>query len=462
MENYYCKHDDCDIYATYGYDEGENIFCGLHKSNDMVNTFKQTQILELDNYEAKTKRKCYYIECNIEACYNFPKLKKPICCKKHLLDGMIDIKNKKCLFDNCNKKPNYNFEYEKTAIYCAEHKEINMIDITKKLCEFASCNKTPNFNFEGEKRGIYCSEHKKEGMIDIKNKRCEFEDCKKIPNYNFEGEKKGIYCLEHKKFNMIDVKSRKCLFKDCNKIPAYNFENQKLPIYCSKHKINGMIDIRNKKCEIEGCSKQPNYNYEGLKPLYCLSHKKQNMIDVLNKRCKNQWCNTRNNPKYEGYCLRCFIHEFPDQEISRNYKIKERYVTDYLKDQFSNYDIIFDKTAGGCSKRRADAYIDLNTHVIIIECDENQHKNYDTTCELARINELFTDFADRPIVFIRFNPDKYDDVESSFKYHERTNVPIIRDETEWNCRLEKLKETILKYTEIIPDETKFEYLFYDS
>lgn len=163
----------------------------------------------------------------------------------------------------------------------------------------------------------------------------------------------------------------------------------------------------------------------------------------------------------EGYCLRCFIHAFPDQTISRNYKVKERYVTDYLKEEFATYQIIFDKAVGGCSKRRPDAYIDLLTHVIIIEVDENQHKNYDTTCEIARINELYTDLGDRPIVFIRFNPDKYNNQPSCFKYLEKTGVPVIQNVELWQQRLEKLRNTINKHIENIPDETTFEYLFYD-
>ena len=51
--------------------------------------------------------------------------------------------------------------------------------------------------------------------------------------------------------------------------------------------------------------------------------------------------------------------------------------------------------------------VDMYTHVIIIECDENQHKHISETCEQIRINNLFTDIAERPLVMIRFNPDSY-------------------------------------------------------
>ena len=102
------------------------------------------------------------------------------------------------------------------------------------------------------------------------------------------------------------------------------------------------------------------------------------------------------------------------------------------------------------------------THVIIIEVDEEQHKYYDTNCEITRINELFTDFGDRPIVFIRFNPDAYDNKKSCFKYHEQFGVPLINDKKDWENRLETFKKSIEKHIKNVPEETIFEYLFYDT
>ena len=62
---------------------------------------------------------------------------------------------------------------------------------------------------------------------------------------------------------------------------------------------------------------------------------------------------------------------------------------------------------GGCSKRRPDLLLDLGEQVIIIEIDENQHIDYDCSCENKRLMELSQDLQHRPIVFIRFNPDSY-------------------------------------------------------
>lgn len=79
---------------------------------------------------------------------------------------------------------------------------------------------------------------------------------------------------------------------------------------------------------------------------YCFEHKKVNMTSSNSKNC--QLCNTRASyiQKDKKYC---------------------------------------------CSKRRPDILIDLETHLIIIEVDENQHKGY--SCENKRIMEISQDLG---------------------------------------------------------------------
>jgi hypothetical protein len=116
--------------------------------------------------------------------------------------------------------------------------------------------------------------------------------------------------------------------------------------------------------------------------------------------------------------------------------------------------MIFDKAIdGGCSNKRPDVLIDLLTHSIVIECDENQHKNY--TCENKRTMKLFEDLGNRPLVMIRFNPDNYIDennnkVEGCFNpltevqdmYKKRFyNI----NEIEWNRRNCILQKVIKEY-----------------
>jgi hypothetical protein len=399
---------------------------------------------------------CIIEECKKVAVYG---ITNNIHCIQHRLVDEINKLNKKCKTENCDKLPIYGFE-KGIGLYCKTHKKENMVDVKSKKCIELDCNKVSNYNLPYEKYGLYCVKHKKENMVDIKNKKCKEKNCNIQPTYNYIN-KTAEYCVEHKKENMVDVKSKRCLEINCNNYPTYNYKDKKSGLYCNKHKKENMIVIR-KRCI--DCDSSASYNFICKKPLYCNKHKKSNMIDVINfnNKCKNN-CEIRGNKKYKGYCVRCFIYLFPDEKISVKFKVKEQHLIDFLKLTYGNNIFTFDKNVGGCSKRRPDAYIDLLTHVLVIECDEHQHNRGDYSCENKRTMQLFEDFGSRPVVFIRFNPDKYLMFQSSFKYHKTTGVPIIRNKDEWCNRLNSLKETVNIWLKEIPTkEVTEEYLFYDK
>jgi len=176
--------------------------------------------------------------------------------------------------------------------------------------------------------------------------------------------------------------------------------------------------------------------------------------------CKSEWCKTTGNSKYEGYCLFCFIHLFPDKQITKNYKTKEKHISEKVISYFPEFTWAVDKrVADGCSKRRPDLLVDLGTHIIIVEIDENKHSNYDCSCENKRIMEISQDLGHRPIVFIRFNPDDYVDktgllVKSCWKLNALGIMQIIKArEPEWNERLENLKKCIHYWIENSTEKT---------
>ena len=70
----------------------------------------------------------------------------------------------------------------------------------------------------------------------------------------------------------------------------------------------------------------------------------------------------------------------------------------------------------GCSKKRPDSICDYGDQLIIIEIDENQYGSYDPGCENKRIMQLSQDVAHRPLVVIRFNPDRYNLARGSKTY----------------------------------------------
>ncbi len=272
------------------------------------------------------------------------------------------------------------------------------------MCKENGCKIRASFNKKGETNGLYCATHKKDGMIDVKNKSC--LECGVRANYNTEDKRTALYCSTHKKDGMVNVISKTCI--DCKKGPSYNKEGQTKPLYCSTHKKDGMVNVIIKTCI--DCKKGPSYNKEGeTLALYCFEHKKEGMTNVKNKTCKSEWCSTCVNEKYDGYCLFCYMNLFPDKPVSRNYKTKEYAVVEYVKTKFPNHRWISDKIiSGGNSKRRPDLLLDLSYQVVIVEVDENQHTEYDCSCQNKRIMELSQDLGHRPIVFIRFNPDDYE------------------------------------------------------
>jgi hypothetical protein len=174
---------------------------------------------------------------------------------------------------------------------------------------------------------------------------------------------------------------------------------------------------------------------------------------------------------FSGHCARCFVFQFPDESVSKFYRRKEKHVSDHIQEKFSHIDIKFNKQVeDGCSKRRPDILIEMGSHILIVEVDENQHRNYNTSCEVTRLNELYTDLGDRPIVFIRFNPDKYYNengryVKSCFKRHGNLDIPIVAEDQkeQWNERLHKLVSRIKYYMKTVPKEQVIEeYLYYDE
>ena len=172
------------------------------------------------------------------------------------------------------------------------------------------------------------------------------------------------------------------------------------------------------------------------------------MVNVKDKTCKTYLCSTQVQEKYDGYCLFCYINMFPDKPVSRNYKTKEYTVVEFVKTTFPDLSWISDKRIfNGCSRRRPDLLLDLGYQVIIIEIDENQHIDYDCSCENKRIMELSQDVGHRPIVFIRFNPDDYEKhgiIISSCWGQNKKGLCVVKKtkNNEWKERLNSLENHI--------------------
>ncbi len=206
---------------------------------------------------------------------------------------------------------------------------------------------------------------------------------------------------------------------------------------------------------------------------YCEHGKKKTYCKTCDGRklCKSSWCEVApSNKKYLGYCLHCFIHIHPDLPVTRNYKTKEKATTDTIVEAFPDLTWIKDKKVeDGCSRRRPDLYADLGSHILIVEIDENQHMEYDCSCENKRLMEISKDFAHRPVVFIRFNPDDYIDtsgnkISSCWRVGNDSIIRIQKSkQTEWDMRVNTLKEQIKYWIDNTTSKTlEVVQLFFDQ
>jgi len=403
------------------------------------------------------------------ASFNLKNLKPEYCkkCSTKYKD-MVNVKHIICFEKDCKTRAGYNYENEKNVKYCSKHKKTGMVDKAHKKCIEKKCSVRPSFNFENEKTPIYCETHMKDGMVNIGYVKCKFDKCNKNAIYSHDDKKLREFCGNHKKDGMINIVNKTCKEKNCNSSPTYNYENETERLYCETHKKDGMVNVKHKKCIFDGCETISSYNYKDRKNgMYCNTHKKENMIDIITKKCLSEWCDTvASNKNYKGYCAYCFTHLFPDEPVSRLYKNKERLVGEYIKEQFKDITLTFDKKiAGSCIKQRPDIYIDMGFQYIIIEVDENQHKSDNYSCENKRLMLIYNALEYRKMVVIRFNPDAYIDKKYGKiagcinKYGKIKSCK----KNEWNNRLKKLKECVDKYIKNeIEKAVQIEYLFYDE
>ena len=438
-----CPHllDDgtnCGKRSTFNVIDEKPLYCGKHKSKGMINGYAN-----LCNGFNGDGTRCYEY-----SVYNFPE-KKAAFCVKHKTDGMNDVISKKCdnideLGIKCNTSVSYGYP-GKSKTKCSKHQLTGMANLKHPSCNEPGCNQKRSYGFPKDNIITHCSKHKKTDMVNLKHKMC--EECKKT--------RKAEYVL----------------------IASYNYDGETSPRFCKEHKLDGMDDVTHQRCDFKGgefdCKRRPLYNvYTETKPRFCVEHKTVEMIDVANKKCLSSWCLDRSySSSYEGYCLRCFVHLFPDKKIARNYKTKEKAVSDFILDKFSNMSWISDKRIiDGCSKRRPDLFLDLGYQIIVIEVDENQHVNYDCSCENKRLMEISQDVGHRSIVFVRFNPDQYVNkdgikINTCWTINKSTKLLCVSkaNDKEWTNRLNSLMQQVQYWLDNKSEKmVEIVQLFYDE
>jgi len=346
----------------------------------------------------------------------------------------------------------YGFEYKK-PISCSVCRQPDMVNVVNKRCIVCK-KKQPVFGSVADNIALYCIKCSPAGMQDVKNKKC--ITCQKTrATFGSVDDNIALYCIKCSPDGMRDVKSKKCIV--CKKKqPSLGDLSDNIVLYCADCAPANTQNVKSKKCIV--CKKkQPTFGdpNDGIRK-WCVDCMPKGMIDIKSKRCS--YCKLfRCNPKYKEFCSQCYFFKHPNDKRIRNYKTKEQAFTTKLAELYpmAQLDSII---SGGCSRRRPDFLLELMTHCIIVEIDENQHRGYESTCEQQRINDMFTDLGDRNVVFIRFNPDNYiqDGIRTKGCFNSKMKLNTKEFTIRLNCAIARIEHSLNHVpTEVIITEEHF-------
>jgi hypothetical protein len=394
----------------------------------------------------------------------------------------------------------------RTATHCKEHAQPKKLffQYCNRLCEVETCRFRASFAPTRQDKAVRCAKHKLESDVNREKKPCTV--CKNTkPNFGPPGKKGAVRCGDCRIEGDVDLNNDKCIECEKHQVSAIikGREDEGM-IYCLTCAAKLGLEYANGRVPhcITCKTAVARFGTVGGRPrdaMYCGQCRNPSIhFDLVHDMCEE--CEVTRPLLRNGrwLCLRCCIHVFPDFKVSRNYKTKQTAVEQFLAKRFSDkLTMIFDRQvtrivpetsasagAGGTmveevpcksSGSKPDVLIDMGEWVVVVEVDENQHKqeSYEASCENKRVMQIFDDAGRRPIVFVRFNPDNYVDasgnkVRSPWTDDRRIKsggVPHVsaKNQAHWNARLEALASRIEHAVSVRPiKEVTFEYLYFDG
>jgi hypothetical protein len=416
-----CEHLDCRIQCYFG-DPLTKIakYCAKHKQDGDINL---------------RPTKCNFETCQKQRYFGDPITRVSKFCRQHKDDGDIDLRKKTCHGKDCSTNPSFGSPIDGIVKYCYKHKDDNDINLTNKKCESENCGKRPSFGNRIEGIIRYCSLHKQYGDINLVTKPCEYENCETLPAYGDEIERTARFCVLHKRNDDIHLKTKFCEMVGCRIRAGFGNSNDNIAKYCAKHRNNDDSNLLIIKCNRYNCNSCASYGFPQEKLSRCAKHKLKSQITYSRRKCvtskcdqfaiwgynEHEYCDLHKKDDHlnftENNCIKCDRSEILDRDnlcyicSPRETKYipltKQNNLRDYLLSvnlEPTQIDKIINN--GECGKQRPDFLFELPNKVIIVECDENQHVSQ-KECDRIRMKNVSQQFDGRPVIFIRFNPDKY-------------------------------------------------------
>ncbi len=178
-----------------------------------------------------------------------------------------------------------------------------------------------------------------------------------------------------------------------------------------------MIARPRRKCEVDGCKGFAHWGTRGAVPERCELHRLSSDADRVLQRC-----NTCFLPKVVDHTQLCA--DCGSQFLS--YRLcKQRRVKAYIDGapdlkHYTYYDEIVDE--GKCGKKRPDFAWDCGTHWVVLEVDEDAHRDrVQCLSEETRMVDVTLSFG-MSTIFIRYNPDRFRGQRDSLREKDRLQV----------------------------------------
>lgn len=158
-----------------------------------------------------------------------------------------------------------------------------------------------------------------------------------------------------------------------------------------------MIFNPNAFCKVKGCASRKRALYG---TDFALNHCEKHKIDTDEKYTEASCtlCKTHSVVNSAGKCEECISGSNILQIQAKQQAMTKYLISAGLKPKY------IDKTLKPGFRDRPDMFYDRGDMALVVECDENQHRGYSD--ELERMKRIY-EAAEKPVVFIRFNPDSY-------------------------------------------------------
>ena len=134
---------------------------------------------------------------------------------------------------------------------------------------------------------------------------------------------------------------------------------------------------------------------------HCEAHKAEDDDNLMERECVS--CHLTMVLDVNNKCEYCDTARFETNRLA-----KQKALMDYLDRKGlrgNSTDIMIDN--GACGRERPDRVFDFEDKIVILECDEHQHRDRQCLCEQTRMVNISQAYGGMPVYFVRWNPDSY-------------------------------------------------------